>query len=147
MVEDRVKVVAVVLCYAVCLGTFFSSPTITFGNSSLPSLKPQIQQHCKVPLDALRQCNKDCQPLRTSAKMCEKVVRKAYRHVNFGGCPNELKTWTLCEAEWCQKGMDGTSCLSECAGVRENLENCKQGVVESYFHQHRLEKDGTQMIA
>ncbi len=142
-VSDKFKVAIVAMGYAISLATLWTSPGLRMGNSSMRVLSPPIRQHCKAPQTAANQCQNDCEKIQEAASKCENVVRQAYRYINLGGCPMEIKAWTLCEAEWCERGMDRVACLSECAGVQESLEHCKERVVESYFKQNTLEKDGT----
>lgn len=143
VLSDKVKVSIIALGYAICLATLWTSPSITFGDGSMRVLTPNTRHFCKVPQAALKQCQEDCPFLQDVASKCESVVRQAYRQINLGGCGMDIKAWTHCEAEWCQGGMDRATCLSECAGVRDSVENCKLRVVQSYFQRNSLEKDGT----
>jgi hypothetical protein len=88
--------------------------------------------------------------LRHDLKICEKTVRKAYRDINIGGCPFEIKSLSLCENEWChgsasQSLLPSSSafCQTECAGVKEKLENCIEQHIQQYFRRAGLNQDGT----
>ena len=146
--SDRIKVTILAVGYMICLATVWTAPSIMMGNASMRKVSPPISQYCKAAQMAARQCRpgNGCEALVANEVKCEEIVRKAYRHINLGGCPMEIKAWTLCEDEWCQKATDPLPCLSECAGVRLSLETCQQNVVESYFKSHSLEKDGTTKI-
>jgi hypothetical protein len=145
VLSDRIKVGIMAVGYAICLATVWTAPSITMGDASMLRLTPPIRQHCKAAQIAVNQCRSGtgCQTLKADEMKCEQVVREAYRHINLGGCPMELKAWTLCEVEWCQ---DRSACLSECAGVRDSLQTCKEKIVASYFERHSLQKDGTAKI-
>ena len=148
VLSDKIKVAIVALGYIICLATWWTSPSIVFGDGSMRVLTPDTRKFCQVPHAASQQCQaKDCPSLQRDASQCDYVVRQAYRHINLGGCAMDIKTWTHCEAEWCQGGMDRATCLSECAGVRDALENCKVQVVQSYFQKYSLEKDGTRKVS
>ena len=146
--SDKVKVTIVVLGYVLCLGTWWTSPSIAFGDGSMRVLTPDSRKFCQVPQAAAQQCQGEDCPLRQKvATTCDYVVRQAYRQINLGGCAMEIKTWTHCEKEWCQPGMDGAACLAECAQVRESLETCKVQVIQSFFQRYSLEKDGTTKVS
>ncbi len=112
---------------------------------------PNNQKFCKIPRQIARECEgkananptdgNNCNSHREVAKKCERVVRKAFRNINMGGCPKQIKLLTLCEDEWCYH--DRMSCQKECAGVRKNLLVCVQETVELYFKRNGFEKDGT----
>lgn len=147
--DYRLKVMILAVLYLICVVTMWTAPSMTMGNASMRVLSPPIRQHCKAAQMAANKClaGDGCQTLKGDALKCEQVVQNAYRHINLGGCPMEIKAWTLCEIEWCQGGgVDHSSCLSECAGVRDSLQTCKENVVASYFKSHSLEKDGTSKI-
>lgn len=142
--SDRVKIALLVVGYILCLATLWTAPSMTMGNAAMRVVSPPMRQHCKAVTTNGR-CDaddKDCQAGQATADKCSHVVRQAYRWINLGGCPNQIKAWTLCEVEWCQGG-DRTACMNECAAVRESLQACKQWVVESYLARNGLDKDGS----
>jgi hypothetical protein len=143
MLSDRSKVGILFLCYTICIVTLWTSPSISLGSGSLRSLTPPFQLHCHAARNAARECTSTCEPLQNAAHRCDEVVRRAYRHVNLGGCASYLKISNACEDEWCQRGMDQNACRTECHGVRDALDKCTKGVVNDYFRKYGLEKDGT----
>ena len=147
--SDKLKVTIIAMGYILCLGTWWTSPSIAFGDGSMRVLTPDSRHYCRVPQAAAKQCHEeDCPSLQKVATACDHVVRQAYRQINLGGCAMEIKTWTHCENEWCQRGMDdAAACLAECATVREALETCKVRVIQSFFHRYSLEKDGTMKVS
>jgi hypothetical protein len=131
-----------------CLSTMFISPSTTMLNSNMKVLSPSMLQFCKVPRDAAQDCrkavyNKDKQACTVVDRVlvnCENVVKRAFRHVNLGGCPFHIRALTLCEDEWCHQ--DPKSCAVECLGVREALSTCIQQHVTNYFFTNGMMPDG-----
>jgi hypothetical protein len=139
MLSDPAKLVLLGLCFIGCLATLFTSPGLSMGNAELRSLNPPVDRLCKKPREEAKKC------VGPRVTKCEKAISQAYKDINMGGCPHELKTVTLCEAEWCQPGAspDRSACKRECGNVREDLQTCIQKHVEQYFSKHGLENDGT----
>jgi hypothetical protein len=149
MLSDPTKLLLLAICMVACLGTLFTSPSITMGNAAMRVLAPPVRQHCMAPRQAANKCSKEskapCPDLDKVVVKCQSVVERAYRHINLGGCPFEIKALTLCEAEWCQSG-DGASCERECSNVRESLSSCIQRQVAAFLNRNGIEKDGTLKI-
>jgi len=82
-----------------------------------------------------------CARLKQSERKCEKAVRDAFRYVNLGGCPFEIKALTMCEDDWCHQ--DPNSCIRECSGVREELFSCIEQHVSSFLLKNGLKNDET----
>lgn len=154
---DVVKLLLLPVMILACLSTLWTSSSIQFNNADFRVLSPQVQTYCRAPRQqTVKECEAaaaapgapppsfDCQRLQTSLKQCESAVKKAYRDINIGGCPWEIKSLTLCENEWCRGSPnDASSCQTECAGVRESLTACIQRRVAVYFRRNRLKEDGT----
>jgi hypothetical protein len=153
MLSDPVKLLVLAVLTVLCLGTLFTSPSITMGNPSMRVLSPNVRQRCMVPR---KQVNKKCASssketssavcteLQRVVERCDRTVRRAYQHINLGGCPLEIKSVTLCEDEWCHSSAsDASSCEGECATVRESLANCVQQQVFFYLKRSGLDEDGT----
>jgi hypothetical protein len=146
MLSDPAKLVLLGLCFIGCLATLFTSPGLSMGNAELRSLNPPVDRLCKKPREEAKKCVEQGEGLkRPRVTKCEKAISQAYKDINMGGCPHELKTVTLCEAEWCQPGAspDRSACKRECGNVREDLQTCIQKHVDQYFSKHGLENDGT----
>jgi hypothetical protein len=148
MLSDRAKLSLLAMCTMACLGTFFTSSSIAMGNAAMRVLSPRTRQHCMAPIRASNQCQKEgnaCTFQKAVATRCEAVVKRAYRHINLGGCPSEIKALSLCEAEWCHStGFPAdSSCVQECSIVKETLSNCVQRQVQSFFRKNGLQNDGT----
>lgn len=78
-----------------------------------------------------------CDIYRETEQKRDKVVQNAFRDINMGGCPKQIKLLTLCEDEWCYH-QDPTSCRQECAEVRKNLSLCVQERVMHYFQRNNF---------
>ena len=145
MLSDRVKMLLPALIVCVCLATMFTSSSIIMSNADMSTLRPPVNQLCRNALSAKAACkasqNQNCRDADDAAYKCERAVRKAYQHINFGGCPYEIKAVTLCKAEWCQV-PDG-ACQRECAGVTEQMNQCVKKNVRNFFQWHGLQDDGT----
>jgi hypothetical protein len=131
------------MCTVFFLGTLFTSPSIAMGNAAMRKLSPNIRHHCMKQNRAVSQCksgddSNSCADLQKNAVECEKVVRLAYRHINLGGCPYEIKFVTLCEHEWCTTIADKESCRSECSSIRESLDNCITRHILNYFRKNGI---------
>lgn len=147
MLSDAGKIILLAVLMTICIVTFFSSTTISMGSSPMGKLRKQ--EHCEEPRKVARICleqgNVDCSDVTRAASKCESVVRRAYQHINFGGCPYELQAQHLCEAEWCQadSGGDPASCQRECFNVRQSLKTCVDRQVSLFFVRNGLQNDGT----
>jgi hypothetical protein len=157
LTRDHVKLFCLMALTAVCIGSFFTSQSIAMANPSMHVLTADMQKFCAEPRNAARSCEKmtisdtsdnsskrkeDCTPYRETAQKCDKVVQNAFRYINMGGCPKQIKFLTLCEDEWCQN-QDPASCHQECAGVRKNVSLCVQEKVRHYFKRNNLKENGT----
>ena len=154
MNKDHLKLGLLALCWLLCLGTLFTSPTITQGNPDMGQLKTNTIEACTVPRRKRNECLKNnkassssssCDGYEYNLKKCERAVKRAYQHINLGGCPFEIKSSNLCDAEWCQGGGGSNfeSCQKECSGVRESLSSCIHKQILSYFNRFGLTEDGT----
>jgi len=146
MLSDAIKLLILALAVTACLCTLFTSPSTTTGNGSMKRLAPPVRQHCATARKSASKCSSEsqaqCHDLEEVVLKCENAVKKAYQHINLGGCPFEIKALTLCEAEWCLMD-DLASCDRECANVKESLSNCVQGELTSFFRRNGLEDNGT----
>lgn len=158
---EKAKVAVLLLITAACLITIFTSPSITMWDANMRVLPPQGRQFCKVPRKRVSECEnsmgdaagediqdrkkKNCNSLVTEFQKCETIVKRAYRNINLGRCPFQIKSLTLCEDEWCEnKSAEGLkSCAEECAGVRESLTTCIEQTVLDSFRRNGLNEDGT----
>lgn len=161
MLPDSAKLVLLLLISAGCMSTLFTSPSIALQDANMRVLSPEAAQFCKAPRNIATECessvapgdnNKDgktlkCNSLLKGVQKCDSIVKKAYRSINLGGCPFEIKYLTLCEDEWCQnESHEGIkSCRDECAGVRESLTTCVEKRVIDAFRWNGLNKDGTRI--
>lgn len=152
MISDRSKLLLLVVLTVVCLGTIFTSPSTTMGNPNMRVLSPPVRQFCKAPREAAadKGCSnakhssekpQECSSLMKAVQTCDRMLQRAFQHINLGGCPFQIKAVTLCEDEWCRH--DPKSCMEECSGVRESLSVCTQQQVSSYFQRHGLKENGT----
>ena len=146
MLSDPQKLFLLAICTIGCLSTLFTSASIRMGNSSMGVMTPR--NHCMNSKKAVNQCKTQgkapCNTLEVAASKCQKAVKEAYRHINLGGCPFEIKSLTLCEAEWCRSSSSSfQQCEKECSMVRKNLDTCIESQVSNYFLKNGLEKDGT----
>eukprot|EP00980_Cylindrotheca_fusiformis_P003118 scaffold721_cov131-Cylindrotheca_fusiformis.AAC.8 len=148
MVSDQTKIALLAICTIACLGTFFTSSSIAMGNAGMRILSPQTRQHCAAPNRAASECQKEgksCASQAAVATKCKEAVKRAYRHINLGGCPSEIKALSLCEEEWCHSvGLPSdSSCVQECSKVREGLNSCVERQTQVYFKKYGLRKNGT----
>lgn len=150
MLSDPAKLTLLVVLTVSCLSTILFAPSTTMHNSSMKVLSPPLRQFCMTPRDAAQECRKtkseqedkrSCNLFDKNVVKCENVVRRAFRHMNLGGCPFQIKALTLCEDEWCHQ--DPISCNKRCSGVREALSSCIQQQVASYLERNGLNADGT----
>ena len=159
ILPDYAKLLLLFLITTASLSTLLTSPSITMGNAKMRVLSPQPQQFCTAPRKRARECenaaaaednNKDggtlkCNYLTEAVHQCEKMVERAYRSINLGGCPFQIKSLTLCEDEWCHnvspQGIK--SCQDECAQVRRSLATCVEQRVIERFRWNGLNEDGT----
>ena len=133
------------VCLVGCLSTIFTASSTSMMNAKLRVIPAPVQHHCRKPLALLRACQAEgkesCSELDLHANKCKNVIRRAFQHINMGGCPYEIKAVTLCEAEWCTG--DNSACRKECALVRESLTNCVNRHVSAFFQKNNLHTDGT----
>jgi hypothetical protein len=148
MLSDRAKLLMLAISMLACLGTLITSPSISMGNAAMRVLSAPVRKHCMAPRKAANKCSTEaktpCTDLDKVVTKCERVAKRAYQHINLGGCPFEIKAVTLCEAEWCHSGgLDGSACQRECANAKESLTTCIERQVSSFFRRNRLKIDGT----
>lgn len=152
MVSDRTKLWVLAACMLGCAATFFSSSSTLMGPRDLGALSPTVNRYCKEPRDLARKCldtqqhqDSSCSSLLKQATKCEDALKKAFRHVNMGGCPREIQFVTICEVEWCQDSNPKAqeSCQKECAAVRKSLDSCVSKHVADFFKRLGLEENGT----
>lgn len=147
MFSDRAKLLLLVASTALFLGTLLTSPSTTTNNPNMRVLVAPVRQFCKAPREAATACSKrgehqtECARLTQSVQTCDRVLKGAFRDINLGGCPFQIKAVTLCEDEWCRH--DPKSCLEECSSVKAFLASCIQRHVASYFQRNGLKEDGT----
>ena len=153
--RDTIKFFSLVALTLVCIGSFFTSPSISMMNPSMrviTAIDANTRKFCSAPRKEAKECEnrinvdssggkEDCNKYGEVAKKCERVVRKAFRYINMGGCPKQLKLLTLCENEWCYQ--DPTLCQKECAVVKNSLSLCIQERIEHYFKRNGLKENGT----
>ena len=153
MPSDRAKLALLLAATALCLGTIFNAPSTTMNNPKMRVLAAPVRQFCKAPREAAaKACSADqnisehrtqCTVLTTSMQRCERVVQRAFRDINLGGCTLQIKAVDLCEGEWCRNGSRAESCSEECSSVRESLSGCVKQQVSLTFRRNGLNEDGT----
>ena len=154
MISDKSKLVLLGAVFFGCLATFFTSSSRLLGARELATLKPQVQRFCKEPRSRAIQClNKhdqsSCSSLLKQATKCEEALTSAFRHINMGGCPREIQMVSLCEVEWCEDADSKNAkeaCQTECAAVRQALDECMKKHILSFFQRHGLEENGTMKL-
>ena len=166
------------------LSLLTSQKSFDMGTRDLPLLQPQIHKFCKASFKARNKCqtsnhsnnnnnpqqqpasssNAACRDSQQQASQCEKAVQKAYRSINMGGCPHELRDVTLCELERCGgyhgvsvihnhlHGMDQTTptngrtsrataggCVEHCQVARTTLETCVTQHVQKQLRHYGIQ--------
>ena len=113
----------------------------------MKKLTPRFFDYCKIPTQAMKSCHKkdapSCQKEHADAEKCHTVVAEAYRYINLGGFPWELRSASACEAEWCDGVRRQPSCEQECTGVRAELNSCVDRQIHNFFKKRGLDSDGT----
>jgi hypothetical protein len=124
------------------------------GRSDLGKIEAPLNIFCKEPRAVAKKClnkqdaeDSSCLKLLSQATKCEETVKRAYRHINMGGCPREIQGVTICQVEWCED-VGGNreaekACAKECSAVRETLDKCVKGHVSSFFQRNGLHENGT----
>eukprot|EP00536_Pseudo-nitzschia_multiseries_P017228 jgi/Psemu1/49932/gm1.49932_g len=149
--RDHVKLLLLATTTTACIGTLFTSQTISMGNASMRVLSAENGKFCKDHRKKARECETEandsgmnspkrtesCIIYRQNAQKCATVVRMAFRNINMSGCPKEIKMLTLCEDEWCHQ-QDPSFCQKECTGVRQRLSICVQQRVMIFFNQYEI---------
>lgn len=142
MLTDGRKLILLALCIVGCIGSYFTSTSV-----DIKKLSPRYFEHCLVPTQVMKACHKKdvpaCNEEHAWAEKCHAVVSEAYRYINLGGCPWELRSVSLCEAEWCDGVRRDRSCEEECTGVRKKLTSCVNRQVQNFFKKRGLDSDGT----
>lgn len=154
--KEKLKLGLLATCLLVSLISLFTShKTFQMGPRDLPQLQPQVQRFCSLIQKAKSKCldrQKSgsrpvdyCQDIIHHASQCPYVVQQAYRYINMGGCPYELRDVTLCELERCGgyhgSGHDPFSqegCVQHCDHIRKQLEACVRKSVEYYLQKYGL---------
>ena len=154
---DKIKFFCLMALTLVCIRSLFTSQSISMMNPSMrviTAMDANKQKFCaelrKVATgceardsnEKFSETQENCKKHREVANKCVRVVQNAFRYINMGGCPKQIKLLTLCEDEWCHQ-QDPTSCRKECAGVRKNLSICVEETMEFYFKTNGLKKIGT----
>lgn len=153
MLSDRTKLLLLGACLLGSLSTLWTSSSFMMGRNDLGVIEAPLNRFCKEPRAAAKAClDKDdedssCLKLLSQASKCEETLKRAYRHINMGGCPREIQAVTICEVEWCEnvggKREAQEACRQECSAVRETLDNCVKRHVSSFFQRYGLEENGT----
>lgn len=153
MLSDRTKLLLLGACLFGSLSTLWTSSSFMMGRNDLGVIGAPPNTFCKEPRAAAEACldkeeeDSSCLTLLSQASKCEETLKRAYRHINMGGCPREIQAVTICEVEWCED-VGGNreaekACSQECSTVRETLDKCVQGHVSSFFQRYGLEENGT----
>ena len=144
MLSDGGKLILLMLCIVGCIGSYFTSSSV-----DMKKISPRHFEYCQVPTQAMKACHKkdvpSCGKEHEAADKCQAVVSEAYRYINLGGCPWELRSASACEAEWCDGVRRDRSCEQECTGVRQKLNSCVDQQVQKFFKKRGLHIDGTPM--
>jgi len=144
MLTDARKLILLAVCLVFCIGSYFTSSSV-----DSKKLSPRYFEHCLVPTQAKKACHKKdvpaCREEDVAAEKCHEVVAEAYRYINLGGCPWELRSAAGCEAEWCSehRSPGDRSCEEECTGVKDNLTSCVDRRIHEFFKKRGLDSDGT----
>jgi hypothetical protein len=165
MFQEKLKLAVLLGSYIFCVLTLFTShKSFQMGPRDLPILKPQPQRFCSSVFRSQTRCQKDpqssdqCPKINHQASQCEAAVRQAYRKINAGGCPYELREVTLCELERCG-GYHGISvlesqnsnnrnkngmmdavegCMHHCDAARKQLDKCVLDIVEKKLQKYGI---------
>ena len=182
-VREKAKLGLLLGSLLICgLSLLTSQKSFEMGTRDLPLLQPQVHKFCKSSFKARNKCqtpiknnnapqqeqsqssNAECREIQQQASQCEKAVQKAYRSINMGGCPHELRDVTLCELERCGgyhgvsvihnhlHGMDQTTqnngrtsgataggCVEHCRVVHDTLETCVTQHVQKQLQQYGIQ--------
>jgi hypothetical protein len=137
MLREKVKIGVLLVAVLVCLGSLVTShKSFQMGPRDLPTLQPQVMQHCKSIHKARDACldhlkpkqQQECPTAIHQASQCEAAVIKAYRIINMGGCPHQLQDVTLCELERCG-GYHGISVL-RASSIRKRGDNNNMPLID-----------------
>jgi len=81
----------------------------------------------------------------SQVRRCERAATKAYAWIYMGGCPFQIQANTICSLEWCggNSGSDRDDCERECKIVKDKLDACIQGNIDTYFNWEGLNSNGT----
>lgn len=156
MLSDRTKLLLLGGCLLGSLGTLWTSSSFMMGRNDLGVMGAPLNKFCKEPRAAAKACldkndeDSSCLKLLSQASKCEETLKRAYRHINMGGCPREIQAVTICEVEWCED-VGGNreaekACTQECSALREILDKCIKGHVMSFFQRYGLEENGTMKV-
>ena len=163
---NLLKLYLLAICWLLCLGTLWTSPSFRFDNPNMGKLKPNMADLCRVARNerSKNHCDSDsstpststpkstllCKKYDTAVTKCENAVKYAYQYINLGGCPYEIRSTDLCEAEWCTTGSNNfnfQNCQKECATVRQSLVECTTKLVQKYFKRYGLNDDGSLSVS
>ena len=165
MLPEKVKLALLIGSYVVCVGSLFTShKSFQMGPRDLPILKPQVNRFCTSVFKARNKCRKnanatpECSKINQQSTQCESAVKHAYKKINGGGCPFQLRDVTLCELERCG-GYHGVSvlesqndsnnrnavwdsvegCMHHCDAVRKQLDKCVVDKVERQLKKYGIQ--------
>ena len=157
--REKAKLGLLASLLVLALGSLLTShKSFQMGPRDLPQLAPQVPRFCASIQKAKDKCiknqsnsnsnNNNCKDLiQQASQTCPMAVKEAYRHVNMGGCPYELRDVTLCELERCggyhfsnnaHDPFSQEGCVLHCDPVRKSLENCIRNIVNNYFRKYSL---------
>lgn len=175
--REKAKLALLAGLFLVCLGSIATSQkSFQMGTRDLPLLQPQVRKFCEAIFKARKtnNCRKgqqsdvvagtdtttssnNCQEILQQASSCETAVTQAYRTINMGGCPHEMRDVTLCELERCggyhgisvvhnhlptSRAMDATmGCVHHCDAFKKTLETCVTKHVQHELKQYGLLKE------
>ena len=175
--REQAKLALLVGSLLICLGSLLTSQkSFQMGSRDLPLLQPQVQKFCKSIFRARNKClprqpsnaavatttttiTATCQDVLQQASHCETAVQQAYRSINMGGCPHELRDVTLCELERCggyhgvsvihnhlpNRNMDATGgCVEHCDAVKKTLETCVTQHVQQHLRQYGIQMQSSE---
>ena len=155
--REKAKLGLLLGSFLICgLSLLTSQKSFEMGTRDLPVLQPQVTKFCHTYVQARnRQCHRgaagssqqllrpddattsmissSCRVIEQHVSQCEKAVQKAYRSINMGGCPHELRDVTLCELERCG-GYHGVSVI---------YNHLQQGGLDSSSSSYQVSSSGT----
>jgi len=170
MISDQTKVGLLAASLLGCLLTLFTSGSFHSGGRGVPTLTAPTRSMCKAAVHDAEECgwsgdsgnsasedekrdgggaddSARCKKLVYTARLCERTVEKAYRHINLGGCAKKIQRLTVCNVEWCEDiphtEEAREDCKKECGPVREELEKCQEEHVKQFLQRAGLGTDGT----